>query len=104
MENGDGDGTADALIEPTTGEYLFDRYFGHTVVTLEEQTLSFTYDSSTTTLATAGKAAMDQKEKALKAEMRGYYLAALASFDRDHTEVFWLRNQSCYIAWAQDIT
>ena len=104
VENSDGDGSEDALIQPTTGAYLFDRYYGHTIVTLEKQTLSFTYDSSTTTLETAGKAAMDQKEEALKAEMRGYYLATLASFDRDHTEVFWLGNQSSYIAWAHDIT
>jgi len=98
IENSDGDGVEDALIEPTTAEFLFDQYYGYHLVTLENLTASYTYGGSTT-LEAAGDAQIEKQ----KAAMRGYYLAAYTAFDRDHTEVFWLSGGASYIAWATDV-
>lgn len=90
-ENSDGDGVADALIDPQTAERSGDSYF-YTVARFDEK-LPFAVEEGQD-VGQVGYDVASEKINATQEETSAYITAAYSAFIRDHAEVFWLNGMS----------
>ena len=94
VENSDGDGVEDALIDPSMGEGNDSMYY-HTVADLTEE-ISFTFkpNASDSEIRQAANYAATQEINARLNTVSAFIYEVLHAFDRDHPEVFWLSRQT----------
>lgn len=98
VENSDGDGVEDALIEPATGEVLntvAGPLYYHTITQLTGE-VPFTFDpeASGPEIEQAARDAISAETAAQIDTIAAFTYEALHAFDRDHPEVFWLSKQA----------
>ncbi len=101
-ENSDGDGSEDALINPTSGELYElgsdDYAYVHQIAELPEQALEFEFTPGATEseIQNAAKIALEDKLEENFYEDFSWMLNAYGLFDRDYSDVFWLSGEMAY--------
>ena len=97
VENSDGDGTQDALIDFTHATKMDEGEYAYPAV-VSTGTVNFTFTPGGD--QTAAEAAAVEQIQAAEAEnmvsIPAHMLAVASAFDRDHPEVFWLGSTGSY--------
>lgn len=97
VENSDGDGVEDALIDPSTNSTMTDYGYAHMAAEIPVE-IPFSYAGSD--ISTAATAALQSALNQFSLASARYMHSAYYAFDRDHPEVFWLRGSVSAFAGA----
>ncbi len=96
VENADGDGTADALIDPSQGT-AFGGGYVHPAASFEiDADIPVANDASQEEILAAAEQVVSEQVDAKLLEAVSYIQTVLQTFDRDHPEVFWV-SDSCAV-------
>ena len=95
VENSNGDGTEDALIDPTTGT-MYNGYYIYPVAELVDVDVKFTYpsDASDEEIGDAAAEAVSAIFDENLSDISSYAHTVYSAFDRDYPKVFWLSDTS----------